>query len=180
MTEGKILGYAFPMTHMELDIDEDERHEDLRPSVAVPPLYVLRAGCRCPECGKANYAYTLGCTAFRDAEERGLVEEFHFLRSIRRVPEEVMELLKDKCPYYFTDEVDRSKPPYLMNHCRCGVKLDDDLLHGDVGAPFWPDTAEDFGYIKVFRLPIHEPIPIDCSYAIGGGEYLKLDKAEAW
>ena len=29
---------------------------------------------------------------------------------------------------------------YLMNHCRCDVRLDDDHLHGDVGAAFWPDT----------------------------------------
>ena len=37
--------------------------------MAFPPLYVLRAAARCPDCGEALYVYTLGCAAFRDAEE---------------------------------------------------------------------------------------------------------------
>jgi hypothetical protein len=157
-----------------------DEEEDLGPSLAVPPLYVLRTGCRCPECGKANYVYTLGCTAFHDAEEGSMVEAFHFLRLIRSVPEAVTELLKEKCPHYFLDQEHRSERRYLMNHCRCEARLDDDLLHGDVGAPFWPDTADGFGYIKLFRLPIAEAILIECSYAIDGGDYLNVAQAEVW
>ena len=40
-----------------------------------------------------------------------------------------------------------------MNHCQCGAKLDDDYLHGDVGAAFWPDTPEGYEEFKLFRLP---------------------------
>jgi hypothetical protein len=31
-----------------------------------------------------------------------------------------------------------------------------------------------------FLLPIDEPIPVESSYMLGGGEYLDLDQAEAW
>jgi len=71
-------------------------------------------------------------------------------------------------PHYYLDRENGADRPYLMNHCRCGAKLDDDLLHGDIGAPLWPDTADGFGYIKLFRLPIAEAIPVECSFAIGG------------
>ena len=47
-------------------MDEDE---ELGPSLAIPPLYVLRTAARCPECGKAKHVYTLGCAAFHDAED---------------------------------------------------------------------------------------------------------------
>ena len=32
-----------------------------------------------------------------------------------------------------------------MNHCKCGARLDDDYVSGDVGAAFWPDTPDGYG-----------------------------------
>jgi len=51
---------------------------------------------------------------------------------------------------------------------------------GDVGAAFWPDTPDGFATFRLFRLPGAEAIPVDCSYTIGGGEYLNVAQAEAW
>jgi hypothetical protein len=93
----------------------------------------------------------------------------------------MLNLLKDRCPSYFFDwEEEGEARRYLMNHCRCGHKLDDDYLHGDVGAAFWPDTPEGYGNFKLFRLPIAEAIPVECSTILGGGEYLDFDHAELW
>ena len=67
-----------------------------------------------------------------------------------------------------------------MNHSPYGARLDDEQLHGDVGAAFGPDTEKGFAAMRLFRLPVAEPIPVDCSYTIGGGEYLSIATAEAW
>ena len=146
----------------------------------LPPLYVLRTAEHCPECGEAMHVYTLGCAAFHDAEDSRPVDVFHFLRRIESVPEEVTALLKAKCPGYTLDREDEGREPYLMNHCRCGAKLDDDYLHGDVGAAFFPDTPKGYAHFKLFLLPIDEAIPVTSSWMIGGDEYLNFGRVEDW
>jgi hypothetical protein len=49
-----------------------------------------------------------------------------------------------------------------------------------VGAAFWPDTPKGYAAFRLFRLPVVEPLPVECSYTIGGGEYLNFAQAEAW
>ena len=148
--------------------DEDEP----RPSLALPPLYVLRTAARCPECGQAQYVYTLGCAAFHDAEDGYASEVFHFLALIRSLPEALLHQLKTRCPGFYLDREEPEERPYLMNHCDCGARFNDDFLHGDVGAAFWPDTTEGYGRFQLFRLPVEEPIPVACFCIVGGGEYL--------
>ena len=172
-----LIVYGLSMIDAANDDDDDE--EPLGPSLALPPLYLLRAANRCPECGEALHVYTLGCAAFHDAEDREPLEQFHFLRAIRSVPEQMLNLLKARCPSFYLDHADDGEPSYLMNHCRCGAKLDDDQVHGDVGVAFWPDTLSGFARLRLFRLPIAEAIPVECSYILGGGEYLSFDNAEA-
>jgi hypothetical protein len=167
------------MTDALADIDNDE--EEYRPSLALPPLYVLRAAARCPECSQGQHVYTLGCAAFHDAEDLRPVEEFRFLRLIQSVAEPVLNLLKDRCTGYFFDGEEAGEGGrYLMNHCQCGARLDDDYLHGDVEAAFWPDTPEGYQRFKLFRLPIDEAISVQCSYTLGGGEYLDFANGELW
>jgi hypothetical protein len=168
----------------DADIDELDDEEEYGSSLAVPPLYVLRTAAHCPECGQAQHVYTLGCAAFCEAGDSRPVEDFHFLRVIHNVPEPVLNLLKDRCSGYYLDHeaVDErlDERPYLMNHCRCGAKLDDDCVNGDIGATFWPDTPEGYGDFKLFLLPVEEPIPVESNYMLGGGEYLDLDNAKPW
>jgi hypothetical protein len=173
LTVGRIPDMAIGMTDTMLD--DDEYEEELGPSLAFPPHYVLRTAARCPECAEAMHVYMLGCSKFHDAEDRFPIEDFHFLRLIRSVPEPVLELLKARCPSFFLDEEEAHERRYLMNHCQCGTRLDDDYLHGDVGAAFWPGTSEGYGRFKLFFLPIDEPIPVECSTMLGGGEYLDFD-----
>ena len=98
----------------------------------------------------------------------------------RSVPGSLLALLKSKCPSYYLDQEEGDERPYLMNHCRCGAKLDDDYVQGDIGAAFWPDTPEGYGDFKLFLLPIDEPIPVESSWMLGGGEYLDVDNAKPW
>ena len=163
----------------EIDDESDECRE-LGPSLALPPLYVLRAAVYCPECGQARHVYTLGCAAFHEAEDCRPVDDFHFLRRIESIPRPILALLKAKLPGYYPDRIGRREPRYLMNHCRCGAKLDDDFVSGDAGAAFWPDTPGGFGDFRLLRLPVEGPIPIRCSYATGGGEYLDFAKTWSW
>jgi len=164
----------------KIDYDGEAPHSTYPKSWAYPPLYVLRTADRCPECGQAMHVYTLGCAAFQDAEDRKPIEDFHFLSRISRLPRRVLRLLKRKCPGYSLDREAEGQTPYLMNHCRCGARLDDDYVNGDVGAAFWPDTPEGYGDFRLFRLPIEEAIPVESSTMLGGGEYLSFDRAELW
>ena len=158
--------------------DDDDQEEALGPSLAMPPLYLVRTAARCPECGQAQHVYTLGCAAYHDASDLRPIEAFHFLALIRSLPEALLSLLKTRCPSLYLDRDEADEVPYLMNHCDCGAKLDDDFLHGDVGAAFWPDTPEGYPHFQLFRLPIDEPIPIPGFCIVGGGEY--LDFSNVW
>jgi hypothetical protein len=157
-----------------------EEEPEFYPTLALPPIYLLRTAEGCPECGRAMYVHTLGCHAFRPDDDPRPIEVFHFLHQIESVPEEVMDLLKAKCPGYTLDTTREGERPYLMDHCACGAKLDDDYLHGDVGAAFFPDTPEGYGNIKLFLLPIDEAIPVTSSWTIGGDEYLDFDEVQEW
>jgi hypothetical protein len=161
-------------------IDDDYEEEELSPSLAFPPLYLLRTVARCPKCRQAQHVFTLGCSAFHDAEDLRRVDVFHFLRRITSVPQTVLDLLNAKSPGFFLDQEAGDERNYLMNHCACGTGFGDDYLHGDVGAPFMPDTPEGYGRFELFRLPIDEAIPVECSYMVGGGEYLDFANVETW
>jgi hypothetical protein len=162
----------------KIDYDGLAPHSTYPKSWAFPPLYVLRAAARCPGCRRAMPVYALGCAAFRNAEDREPIEDFHFLRQIRRLSRRVLGLLKRRCPGFSLDREAEGTPPYLMNHCRCGARLDDDAVCGDVGAAFWPDTPDGYGEFELHRLAIDGPIPIECAYMLGGGE--SLDFSRAW
>jgi hypothetical protein len=141
---------------------------------------VLRTPERCPECRRLIPVYTLGCSGFRDAEESYTIKEFHSLNFVRTVPQVLTDLLRDKLPSYFLDQQDAAEPPYLMNHCSCGAKLTDELLHGEVGGAFSPSTPDGYNKITFFRLSITESIPVTSSYNLGPVECLNFAKAEAW
>ena len=166
------------------DLDEEEDAYDdegvLDASLAIPPVYVLRTVERCPECAQPLHVYALGCAAFHDAEELSPTEVFHFLHHIRMLPDHVIAVLKAKCRGYRFDAPDQEDDAYLINHCPCGARLDDEFLHGDVGAAFWPDTPAGFEQLDLFRLPIEAAFAIDSSFTIGGGEYLDEAAVSPW
>jgi hypothetical protein len=116
---GQRIGYGLTMS--DADYEDDE---PLGPSMAHPPIYVLRTVTHCPECRRAMHVYTLGCVAYQDAYFRSdePIYDFHFLCQISSVPPSVLRLLKRKCPGYFLDREADGNLPYLMNHCRCGAK----------------------------------------------------------
>jgi hypothetical protein len=164
-------------------IDEERPYEDedgLGPSVALPPLYVLRATERCQHCGEAQHVYALGCASFHDAIDGFAIKIFHFLSRVRSVPAQLLGVLKTHCPGYYADHLEGEEPTCLLNHCRCGNVFGDDYLHVSFGAAFCPETPEGYLRIKLFQLPISEAVPIACSYTIGGGEYLDFSQAEVW
>jgi len=171
------------MIEAEEDYDDDDDHFRRAHITwfAVPPIYVLRTAEYCPECRNPMQVYTLGCAGYEETRDPTPTDLFHFLRSIESLPEPVLKRLKAKCPRYFLDREEGSgEPPYLMNHCGCGAKLGDDYLHGDVGAAFFPDTADGYRDLKLFLLPVDEPIPIVSSFSIGGDECLDFYNVKPW
>lgn len=53
------------------------------------------------------------------------IEQFHFLRVIRSVPEDVLRMLRDRYPGYYLDRSLPEETPYLMDHCQCGYGFED-------------------------------------------------------
>jgi hypothetical protein len=49
---------------------------------------------------------------------------------------------------------------------------------GRLRSGFWSNATRT--PFRLFRLPVAEPLPVECSYTIGGGEYLNFAQAEAW
>jgi hypothetical protein len=177
LTEARMARLAKDKT---IDYDGNAPHSTYPKSHAHPPLYLLRTADRCPECDQAMHVYALGCDAYQDAEFRSAepIHDFHFLRQVRRLPKRVLGMIKRQCPGYYLDRKAEGEPPYLMNHCRCGARLDDHYVSGDVGAAFWPDSPAGYGDLKLRELPIDKPVPVDASYTLGGGEY--LDFRNVW
>lgn len=162
----------------KIDYDGNAPHSTYPKSWAYPPLYVLRAADHCPACGRGTFLYMLGCAAFRDAEEREPTHRFHFLHRVSRLPKAALRTVTSECPGFALGREAPGGTPYLMNHCRCGAKFDDDFVCGDVGAAFFPGTPDGYGDFELHQLAIDEPIPIQCSTMLGGGEY--LDFSRAW
>jgi hypothetical protein len=162
----------------KIDYDGEAPHSTYPKSWAHPPLYVLRTATRCPGCARSMHVYALGCAAYQDADFDGAgpIHDFHFLQRVSRLPRRVLGMLKSQCPGFRLDRTGEDETPYLMNHCRCGAKLDDDYVSGDVGAAFWPDTPDGYAHFELRPLPIDEPIPVESSYSLGGGEYLDFER----
>jgi hypothetical protein len=165
-----------------LEVEEPHDKEDAFGStLAVPPLYVLRTIERCPRCGMAQNVYAFGGNGFYEAEDGFPTPVFRILCFVRSVPDQVLDLLKAHCPSLYLDHAEDREPPYLMNHCGCGTRLDDDYLHGKSGAAFWPRTLAGYGHIKPILLPIRGAIALECSYSGAGGcHYLDVRRAETW
>ncbi len=76
----------------------DETHEfdedDIGPSMALPPVYVLRTVACCFECARAQHVYTLGSAASHDARDSIPIEAFHFLRRFSSLPAQVIDCLR--------------------------------------------------------------------------------------
>lgn len=149
-------------------------------SKALPPLYLLEAGETCPACSEATNAYALVATAFYDAEDGGTLENPVVLHSIERLPKRTLARLLLRCPGWELEREHPGQPLYLMNHCHhCGAQLTDLYLHREPGSAFVPCSAEECWNISLFMLPDTVPVPVLCSYTIGGlPEWLDYAKAK--
>ena len=82
----------------------------------MPPLYLLRAGQRCPPCRQATHVYALLATALYDGDHRITFHDYTVLESIERLPPRFLAMLSARCPGWRFDREDAAQPPYLMNH----------------------------------------------------------------
>ena len=149
-------------------------------SRAIPPLYVLRAGECCPECGAGTNVYTLAASGLHDVPQDATLEGFLVLTHIESLPKRLLALLKERCTGYGLDREAWSESPYLMNHCQCGAKLTDHYVHAEPGSAFFPTSPEECWNISLFTLPVSKEMPLRCSWTAGLGDLLDLDKALPW
>lgn len=163
---------------MEDDADAEDEWE-VQPSRAIPPVYLLRCPERCPECGTVFHVYALAAAAFYDGYDDDTFADFTLLTHIRSLPASVTDLLKRHCPSFRFGSQEGMEVQEMLNHCACGAMLNDHDTQGDVGAAFFPISTFEARNIKLYRLPIDEPFPLECSWSIGIGDVLGSDQAEA-
>lgn len=152
-------------------------------SWAKPPLCVVKSSQCCPECGTAAPVYTLACPALYDPGERHTFEKFMVITHVTYIPNDILTLLEERCPTWRFDTEGPIEPSYLMNHCRCGAKLDDGCLHGDYGGAFLPQSWREARKIRLLSLPSaggREKIPLVCEWVLGLGRFLDFGQAEPW
>jgi hypothetical protein len=107
-----LAGFSAMAMAMIEAANDDYDDEDDGPSLAIPPLYVLRTAVTCPECGQSQHAYALGCAAYQDAEDGGEpIDDFHFLSRIESVPEPVLALLTANAPRFTLDHTEEGETP---------------------------------------------------------------------
>jgi hypothetical protein len=151
-------------------------------SKAFPPLFVLRAGEWCPQCGERTNAFALLASGLYDGVEDDTFRDFILLKDIEYLPRRLLTLLMERCPGWRFDREEPSKPPCLMNHClRCGAKLTDSYTHPEPGSAFYPTSPDECWNISVFRLPVEDDVSVVCGWSSGGlTDWLDYDQAKPW
>jgi hypothetical protein len=142
--------YDRSMTEFALE-DEYDDDDEPGPTLARPPVSVLRTATYCPECGRTTRVYGLGCAGYKHADFDKVVNDFFFLHHVESLPDDLILILRTICP---------------------GYRLD-----GEVGAPFFPAIPDEFKHIKIIRrIPLEGDFPIKSSCTVGGGEYLTEER----
>jgi hypothetical protein len=151
-------------------------------SKAIPPLFMLRAGERCPQCGKTTNVFALLSSGLYDGVEDHTFNDFILLKDIEYLPKSLLAVLTEHCTGWRFNQEEPSEPPCLMNHClRCEAKLTDSYTHAEPGAAFYPTSPDECWNISAFLLPVEGDISVICGWSSGGlTDWLDYDQAKPW
>lgn len=151
-------------------------------SKAFAPLFLLRAGECCPECGEGTNVFALLASGLYDGPEDSSFSDPLLLKDIERLPRRLLDLLTPHCPGWRFDRDDPSEPPYLMNHCHhCAAKLTDSYIHAEPGSAFYPTSPDECWNISAFLLPVEDDVSLVCCFSSGGlTDWLDYDEAKPW
>jgi hypothetical protein len=134
-----------------------------RRSKAISPLFLLRAGERCPQCGERTNVFALLASGLYDGAEDDTFDDLILLKNIQYLPKRFLAMLTERCPGWRFDQEDPSEPSCLMNHClRCGAKITDSYTHTEPGSAFYPTSPDECWNISVFLLPVEDEVSLEC------------------
>jgi hypothetical protein len=95
------------------------------------------------------------------------------LNNVHSLPDAVLAYIRGKNPNYKLKYSKMAEERYFANTCpKCGVLSGDFFLHGAPDAPFFPLTEESAAKVTLERIPVDEPLDIDCAYGAGGAMLL--------
>jgi hypothetical protein len=151
-------------------------------SKAIPPLFVLRAGEPCPQCGEGTNVFALLASGLYDGIEVHTFNDFILLKDIEYLPESVLAMLTKRCPGWRFDQEEPSEPSHLMNHCLgCGAKITDIYTHAEPGSAYYPTSPDECSNISMFLLPVEDDVSVVCGWSSGGlTDWLDYDQAKPW
>ncbi|MBW4473937.1 MAG: hypothetical protein KME45_26725 [Stenomitos rutilans HA7619-LM2] len=173
-----------------MDKNRFRRWLAVEPSVALmPPLWLVEAPQRhppqwmgCVQCGfDDNQCYTLAASGGHDESkpwQPRLTNELVVLRWMDAPPEAIAAAITRQAKGYFPDRSKQMGMRCYVNHCQqCGMSLYESYL-GDRLAPFLAETRDWASRIRLYQLPIAEPVRVECSYIAGAAVSLLAEHAQ--
>ena len=99
-------------------------------------------------------------------------DEIHIASHIDPLPKELLNYLKDKYGYYvsYSKTIQSS---YLANHCvHCKVIQGDFYLFGEADSPFFVNSEEQAGKLKLYRIPLKNDIIVTADIGWGSEDWM--------
>ena len=108
-------------------------------NVSIPDeLLLLAAQQACWQCEQTTMVYCLATRKLKDESQARTKTGFFTLHHLRALPPALNALLLEKSITYSFDHSAKRKENYWLNHCQCGAKIEDMLLHQRRGNAFSP------------------------------------------
>ena len=133
-----------------------------------PPLFMVGLKIHCWRCEAKMPAISLLAPHVDDTEDQVCL-----LSGIENLPKEVLSFIQNRVPTFKLKFSKMAGSKYFANTCpKCGVLYGDFFLHGEPGAPFFPEDEEDAKSIYIKEIPISKPIEINAGLSLGLGEII--------
>lgn len=162
------------------DLRKFEYWLDPDQSIAIQPVYLIAAKDCCWKCKQETFVYTIACEEYYYGYDRAVYNGFIVLSTITVLPDEIITLLKDKCPRYYLDYSKMHESSYFMNHCHCGAKLGDFYMHKEPGGAFHLIDKSDCCRVALIPLPLKHNLPIVASMTVAPSNPIKYAKLIQW
>ena len=147
----------------------DKEEKDILDNLKIhPPLYMVGCKIPCWRCETRMSVITLLAPNVDDTENQVCL-----LSSIDHIPPEILSFIQSKVPTFKLKNSKTAGQKYYGNTCpKCGVLYGDFFLHGEPGAPFFPQSEEEAKFLYIKEIPLSKTIEISAGLHLGLGEII--------
>jgi hypothetical protein len=138
---------------------------DAHPNVRSSRYFIVESRTQCDRCNVVTAVFGLALPAgyeslyVNDDTPDDVIETWEapgmaaVLSYVDFVPESVANRIRSLTQHYRLDAHSEADGAFWMNHCEhCGVRLEEEELHGDPGCPFVPVSDEGLEAIQLHEV----------------------------